>query len=184
VPVSAAVGVVPVEGRGALPFQLYGGESLVALASWALTEAEVELLDLTASWADVQARGCALVIHDPLCPATPVPFLRSVVERAGTDPAVLVGVRPVTDTVRRVADGVLAETVDRRGLVGVASPVVLPAAVVADLTEWPDLTDLAPLVEGLAERFRVDLVDAPPLARRLADASDLVLLEGLAGPPA
>jgi 2-C-methyl-D-erythritol 4-phosphate cytidylyltransferase len=176
-----AVGVVPVEGRGSLPFLLYGGESLVALASWALTEAEVQLLDHGTSWAQVQDHGTALVIHDPLCPATPVPYLRALVERARTGPAVLVGVRPVTDTVKRLADGALGEAVDRRDLVSVASPVVLPAAVVADLPEWPDLTDLAALVERLAERFVVELVDAPPAARRLADASDLALLEALTG---
>lgn len=178
-----AVGVVPTEGRGSLPFLLYGGESLLALASWALTEAEVQLLDHNAAWTQVQAHEAALVIHDPLCPATPVPYLRSLVRRAGTDPAVLVGVRPVTDTVRRVADGALTETVDRRELVSVASPVVLPAAVVAELPDWPDLTDPAALVERLAERFAVVLVDAPPLARRLADDTDLALLEALAGPP-
>ena len=43
-----AVGVVPVEGRGSMPFALLHGESLVAVASWALGEAGVELLDFTA----------------------------------------------------------------------------------------------------------------------------------------
>ena len=93
------VGVVPVEGRGSLPFALLHGESLVAVASWALGEAGVELLDFTASWADVQARGTALVVHDPLCPGTPADFLREVVA-AAADGRVVVGVRPVTDTVQ------------------------------------------------------------------------------------
>ena len=48
---------MPVEGRGSLPFALLHGESLVAVASWALGEAGVELLDFTASWADVAGAG-------------------------------------------------------------------------------------------------------------------------------
>ena len=67
-----AVGWVPVDGRGSMPYALLHGESLVAVASWALGDAGVELLDFTADWADVQARETALVVHDPLCPGTPV----------------------------------------------------------------------------------------------------------------
>ena len=50
------VGLVPVEGRGSLPFALLHGESLVAVASWAVGEAGVDLLDFTASWPDLLAR--------------------------------------------------------------------------------------------------------------------------------
>ena len=66
---------MPVEGRGSLPFALLHGESLVAVASWALGEAGVELLDFTAPWADVAGPGSRLVVHDPLCPGTPAAFL-------------------------------------------------------------------------------------------------------------
>src|ERR687885_148564 len=44
------VGVVPTDGRGSWPFALLHGESLVAVASWALAEAGVGLADFTASW--------------------------------------------------------------------------------------------------------------------------------------
>ncbi|MCA1656214.1 MAG: hypothetical protein LC713_00590, partial [Actinobacteria bacterium] len=88
--------MVPVDGRGSLPFALLHGESLVAVASWALAEAGVQLLDFTTSWVAVQARGLPLVVHDPLCAGTPVGFLRQAVALAA-DGAVVVGVRPVTD---------------------------------------------------------------------------------------
>jgi 2-C-methyl-D-erythritol 4-phosphate cytidylyltransferase len=176
------VGIVPVDDRGALPFALLHGESLVAVASWALGEAGVELLDFNVSWADVQARGVDLVVHDPLCPATPVTFLADAVEAAETG-SVVVGVRPVTDTVKRVDGEVLGETVDRAGLVAVVSPVVIPAAVVATLPDWPELDDLAALVEKLAAEHDVVLLDAPATARRVADESDLRLLEALADLP-
>jgi 2-C-methyl-D-erythritol 4-phosphate cytidylyltransferase len=173
-----AVGIVPVEGRGSLPFALLDGEPLVAVASWALGEAGVELLDFTAAWVDVQARDAAVVVHDPLCPGTPSEFLARAVEAA--DGTVVVGVRPVTDTVKQVADGVVGETVDRDGLFLVASPVVLPPAVVASLPEPPPLEDLAALVAQLREEREITYLEAPPEARRVADESDLLLLQHLA----
>lgn len=178
--ISTAVGIVPVEGRGSMPFAMLHGESLVAVASWALEDAGVELLDFTAAWSDVQARDAALVLHDPLCPGTPAEFLARAVE-AAADGAVVVGVRPVTDTVKTIDDGVLGDTVDREGLVEVASPVVLPATVVAALSEQPVLDDFAELVALLRERHEVTLMEAPPQARRVADESDLRLVEQLAG---
>ena len=175
---SRAVGIVPVEGRGSLPFTLLDGEPLVAVASWALGEAGVELLDFTTAWMDVQARDAAVVVHDPLCPGTPPEFLARAVEAA--DGPVVVGVRPVTDTVKRVEDGLIGETVDRDDLFVVASPVVLPAAVVASLPELPPLEDLAALVALLREDREVTYLEAPPEARRIADESDLLLLRDLA----
>ena len=173
---------MPVEGRGSLPFALLHGESLVAVASWALGEAGVDLLDFTASWTDVLAREASLVVHDPLCAGTPVGFLREAIE-AATGGSVVVGVRPVTDTVRSVDDeGVLGETADRSSLVAVASPVVIPPDVLATLSELPPVDDLADLVVALRERHEVLFVEAPPSARRIGDESDLRLLESLTRP--
>jgi 2-C-methyl-D-erythritol 4-phosphate cytidylyltransferase len=174
-------GVVPVDGRGTLPFALLHGEPLVAVASWALERADVELVDFTDRWDDVApAIGC-LVLHDPLCPLTPVSFLRSCIDRARADGAVVVGVRPVTDTLKTVSeDGAVGATVDRDELWAVCSPVVLPAAVLARLDDWPETADLARLVERLRERVPVTVLEAPPLARRVADESDLALLEAAA----
>ena len=172
-----AVGVVPTEGRGSLPFALLHNEALVAVASWALGEAGVELLDFTAPWSEVVERGLPLVVHDPLCPGTPVHFLRTAVAESAASGAVLVGVRPVTDTVKHLDGGVVGETVDRAALVAVASPVVLPAAVVAGLDDWPDLDDVPAFVDRLRGAYPVTFLEAPAEARRVADESDVRLLE-------
>jgi 2-C-methyl-D-erythritol 4-phosphate cytidylyltransferase len=177
-----AAGWVPLEGRGSLPYALLHGESLVAVATWSLEEAGVELLDFTAPWADVQARGTALVLHDPLCPGTPASFIARAVEAATSGDTVVAGVRPVTDTVKRVEGEVLGETVDRAGLVAVASPVVLPASVVAGLDALPVSDDLADLVAGLRAEHEVLLLEAPPEGRRVSDESDLRLVEALGAP--
>jgi 2-C-methyl-D-erythritol 4-phosphate cytidylyltransferase len=178
------VGIVPVEGRGSMPFALLHGESLVAVASWALGEAGVRLLDFTTTWDQVLHSAGALVIHDPLCPGTPVTFIAEAVRLSAERGTIVVGARPVTDTVRTAdAEGALGATVDRSGLLGVTSPVVLPAAVLAALPvlpsvdDLPGLGDLADLVSTLREHHDVVFLDAPPQARRVEDASDLRLLE-------
>jgi len=178
--VSQAVGFVPVDGRGSMPFALLHGESLVAVASWALGEAGVALLDFTTDWAAVQALEATLVVHDPLCAGTPVTFLAEAVRVAEADGVVVAGSRPVTDTVKEVDDsGVLGRTLDREALRAVTSPVVLPAGVVAALPALPSTDDLADLVATLAEQHEVVFLEAPASGRRVVDASDVRLLEAL-----
>jgi 2-C-methyl-D-erythritol 4-phosphate cytidylyltransferase len=179
----APLGVVPLAGRGSLPFALVHGESLVAAATWALGEAGIEVFDLGTTFEQVRGADRALVVHDPLCPLTPPGFLDEAVAECEATGAVVVGVRPVTDTVKEYdapseGPGLLGRTHPREELMSVASPVVLPPAVVAALDE-PDVTDLAVWVAGLAERFPVRFLPAPALARRVVSTDDVVVLEGL-----
>jgi len=130
-----ALGFVPTDGRGSLPFILLRNEPLVSVASWATGEAEVELLDFNVAWVDVAARGLPLLLHDPLCPLTPPHFLRELIERAEASGTVTVGVHEVTDTVKEIdAAGTVGDTVARDRLWQVASPVVLPSPVGAEQT--------------------------------------------------
>lgn len=160
-----------------MPFALLHGESLVAVASWALGEAGVLLLDFDLTWHDVQVLDRALVVHDPLCPMTPVEFLREAVAEAVEHDTVVVGVHPVTDPLRAVHDGPVAGARGREGLWAVASPVVLPASLVAALDSWPDTDDLAGLVARLREALPVRFLEAPALARRVEDVASVALLE-------
>lgn len=163
-----------------MPFAMIDGEPLVALAAYALADAGVELLDFNVMFSDVQGLGRALVLHDPLCPLTPISFLREALAVAELDDVVVVGVHPVTDTIKSVSAGVVGVTVDREGLWSVTSPVVLPAHVVAELDDWPDADDFPALVGSLRERYDVRFLEAPALARRVDDESSIALLEALA----
>ena len=96
------------------------------------------------------------------------------------------GVRPVTDTVKVVADGaagqVVGETLDRDALLAVASPLVVPAAVLASLARWPS-TDLARAVADLAAAgHAVETLEAPPEGRRVSSPDDVRLLDALTAP--
>jgi 2-C-methyl-D-erythritol 4-phosphate cytidylyltransferase len=174
----APLGWVPVEGRGSLPFALVHGESLVAAASWALGEAGIVLYDASVPFAEVRRSGRGLVLHDPLCPLTPVGFLVDAAERCADTGAVVVGFRPVTDTIKRTDGDRLAETVDRADLRAVASPVVIPPDVLVGL-ERLDAGDFPTLVAALSATTDLVWLEAPALARRVRDEADLADLEAL-----
>jgi 2-C-methyl-D-erythritol 4-phosphate cytidylyltransferase len=173
-----ALGSVVEQDRGTLPFALIHGEALVACAAWALGASGVTPVDSTIPWESLAEAGEPFVLHDALCPMTPPEFIAACVARALEHACVVVGVRPVTDTVKVVADGLVGETVDRASLVAVASPVVLPAEVVAALDGLPSY-DFVELVATLRTRFPVELVEAPPASRRVGSEDDLRVLEGL-----
>ena len=115
------------------------------------------------------------MLHDALCPITPPAFVVECVRRAVAADVPVAGVRPVTDTVKQVADGRVGATVDRDGLVALAAPVVLPARVVGSLDAAPG-PDLVALVQSLPD---VELVEAPPAGRAVASLDDVRLLEAL-----
>jgi 2-C-methyl-D-erythritol 4-phosphate cytidylyltransferase len=176
------LGVVLESGRGSLPFSLLHGEALVACAAWAMGEAGVRLLDLGTPWEDVVDSGAPLVWHDALCPMAPPEFLRDCIELARADGVVVVGVLPVTDTVKEIVDGpdgpVVGPTLDRDDLVTVVSPLVIPAPVLGALAGWPS-ADLPAALADLRQVAPVVLVEAPAAARRVTSEEDVRALEAL-----
>lgn len=175
-----AYGVVLDAGRGTLPFALLQGEPLVACAAWALGQTGVDLLDLGTPWEALVDAEEPLVLHDALCPLAPPAFLAACLVAAVEGDRAVLGVRPVTDTVKRVGDdGALGETLDRDGLVAVASPLVLPARLVCTLPD-PGLDgslDLGALAAAIAAQEEIVVALAPAAARRVHDLDDVRLLE-------
>ncbi|HEY3529361.1 MAG TPA: 2-C-methyl-D-erythritol 4-phosphate cytidylyltransferase [Nocardioides sp.] len=179
-----AWGVVVERDRGSLPFALLHGEPLVACAAWAMGEAGIQLLDLTTPWETVRHGGMPLVWHDALCPMAPPDFLAACVRRSVIAGVVVAGVLPVTDTVKEVEESpdgpVVGTTHDRDGLRRLATPLVLPAALVSQLEDWPS-ADLRVALADLRARHEVELMTAPTAARRVHDAVDVAALEALTG---
>jgi hypothetical protein len=153
-----ALGTVVDQDRGSLPYALIHGESLVACASWALGDSGVTLVDYSTTWIGIRAAEEPFVLHDALCPLTPAPFLAScVVQAVETD---------------RVVVGCLTSDSGRE----IASPVVLPASVVAALAEAP-VSDFRALVADLVARFPVEYAESTALGRRVGSLADLAALE-------
>ena len=175
-----ALGMVVDEDRGGLPYALIHGESLIACAAWGLGDSGVTPIDFSTAWAGVVDAGEPFVLHDALCPMTPASFITSCLAVAVESDTVVVAFRPVTDTVKAVADGFVGATIDRATLRQVASPIVLPSSAVLALDELPTW-DFALLASALGERFPVTWVEAPAAARRVASPDDVRLLEALTG---
>lgn len=173
-----ALGWVPTEGRGSLPFALVHGESLVAAASWAVGEAGVQLVDASVSFDQVRRAGRPLLLHDPLCPLTPADFLAQAVTTCLATDQVVVGWREVTDTVKTRVGDVLGATLDRGALRSVTSPVVIPADVLSGLDEL-DSSDLPELVDRLSAIGELHWLAAPAIGRRITGTADLPVLEAL-----
>lgn len=178
-----ALGMVLEAGRGSLPYALIHGEPLVRCAAIALEESGIEPLDPDTDWGDVLAlleQREALVLHDALCPLAPPDFLAACVAQAVAGGEVVVGVRPVTDTIKRIDGGLVGATVDREGLLALCTPVVLPAAIARAV--GPVGADLVALLDRL-RGVPVAAREAPPEARRVDGPEDLRVLEALTGPP-
>lgn len=148
-------------------------------AAWALGDSGVDIVDATVVWEDYVEAARDLVLHDSLCPMTPPTFITTCLEYARSSGHAVVGVRPVTDTVKVVTHDRVGETLDRESIVAVASPLVIPAAVVAGLAERPS-SDLAQAVADLAAAgHRVETLLSPPEGRRVASVEDVRLLDAL-----
>lgn len=177
-----ALGTVLETHRGSLPFELLHGEALVAVAAWGLGESGVTPVDIGTEWEGLADSGEPVVLHDCLCPMTPADFIAECLRESVRRQAVVVGVRPVTDTVKTVDGADALPTVrmgpDREQLLVVTSPVVLPAGVVAALDALPS-DDMGELVAMLAERFPVVTREAPPEGRRVTSPEDVAVLEAL-----
>jgi hypothetical protein len=123
-----------------------------------------------------------LVLHDALCPLLPGAVLRDCIAQVTADSAV-VGLRPVTDTIKQVDDGMVVGTENRNDLAVLASPVVIGPALLDPLAEaFPlagDLAELSAVVERVAGLGEVRRVEVPSVARRLSDRDDVALLECL-----
>ncbi|MCF6379051.1 2-C-methyl-D-erythritol 4-phosphate cytidylyltransferase [Nocardioides KLBMP 9356] len=136
------------------------------------------------TWEGLAASGEDVVLHDALCPMTPPEFIAACLDEARATGDVVVGCRPVTDTVKVVTGARVGETLDRDDLVAITSPLVLPAAVASQLDRQP-ATDLARAVADLAAAGHpIRLLPAPSDGRRVSSVEDVRLLDALTGGPA
>lgn len=108
--------------------------------------------------------GSGQVVVDERCPGVDAGTLRAML-RAVTDGLPRVGVRPVTDTVKRLRDGVVLGTVDRSELLQVTGPLVVPGDIPVVVRE-----SLAATAQWLDDVVTVEMPDA---VRRFADDGDL-----------
>lgn len=172
---SVADGVVLVLPEGSTD-QSYGADRVVAGGA-------TRSFSVRRGLEAVPTDAAVVIVHDAARPlARPALFAAALSALAdGTAHGAICAV-PVSDTLKRIdpATGVVAQTVDRDGLVAVQTPQAFVAATLrrahADDT---DATDDAALVEALGAT--VVVVPGDPLNLKLTTPEDLALAELLLG---
>lgn len=136
---------------------------------------------VAAAFAEVPEEALVVVVHDAARPLLDESVLERLLVPLGEGYDGAVPVRPVADTLKRVRDGAIAETVERDGLVVAQTPQAFLAetlrrALSGDLAR---ATDCASLVERAGGRVAV--VEGDPRLLKVTTKDDLELVESWLG---
>jgi 2-C-methyl-D-erythritol 4-phosphate cytidylyltransferase len=146
---------------------------VVACVTGGATRAE----SVAAALAEVPEEALVVLVHDAARPLVGDGVVERLMAPLGGGFDGAVPVLPVADTLKRVRDGVVEETVDRTGLVSAQTPQAFLAptlrrAFSGDLT---GVTDCASLVERAGGR--VATVEGDPRLLKVTTPDDLALVE-------
>jgi 2-C-methyl-D-erythritol 4-phosphate cytidylyltransferase len=127
--------------------------------------------------AEVPEGAGAIVVHDAARPLISDEVIERVLAPLGQGFDGAVPALPVADTIKRVAGGVVAETLRRDELVAVQTPQAFVADALRSAVagEISDASDCASLVE--ARGGRVKVVDGDRRLLKVTSAEDLALVE-------
>jgi 2-C-methyl-D-erythritol 4-phosphate cytidylyltransferase / 2-C-methyl-D-erythritol 2,4-cyclodiphosphate synthase len=142
--------VVPAEWEE--PATLLADELVAGKVAAAVPGGETRALSVAAGLDVVAADAEAILVHDAARPFASAELIDRLLEALATHPGAVPAV-PVTDTVKRVSDGRVAETLDRSELRAVQTPQAFRAdalrrAYAAPAATLRDATDCASLVEA------------------------------------
>lgn len=135
-----------------------------------------------AGLSEVDPQAAVIVVHDAARPLADEALLTRVLEGLSGGAAGVVPALPVSDTIKRVRDGTVAETLDRSQLWAAQTPQAFLAASLRAAYERPAealavATDCAGLVE--AAGMTVAVVDGSPTNVKLTGPADLRAAEAL-----
>lgn len=132
-----------------------------------------------AGMAAVPAEASVILVHDAARPLASAALFAAVVEALGEEGVDgIIPVVPVSDTLKRTAEGQVWSTVDRAGIVSVQTPQAFEAATLrAAHAEGGEATDDAGLLEALGAT--VHTVPGEPRNFKLTHPDDLVMAEAL-----
>ena len=120
-----------------------------------VTGGDSRTASVRAGVAEVPDDAAVILVHDAARPLLPDEVIGRLIGALGEGYDGAVPVLPVTDTVKRVRDGVVDETLVRDGLVSVQTPQAFTApALRAALAAGAEGSDCASLVEANGGRIR------------------------------
>jgi 2-C-methyl-D-erythritol 4-phosphate cytidylyltransferase len=145
---------------------------VVACAAGGATRADSVLAGVS----EVSEDAAVIVVHDAARPVLPDEVLGRVLTALNEGWDGVVPALPLADTVKRVRDGQIVETLPREELVAAQTPQAFVAPVLRNAVagELAGATDCASLVE--AQGGRVTTVAGDPRLLKVTDAADLELV--------
>lgn len=121
-----------------------------------------------------------VLVHDAARPLVSVEDIRSVIEAAAKSGAACLA-SPVADTIKRVANGEIRETIDRSSLMSAQTPqgfrVELLRRAFATVADVDNATDECTLVESLGERVSIVAATSPNM--KITTQDDVRIAEAL-----
>jgi 2-C-methyl-D-erythritol 4-phosphate cytidylyltransferase len=151
--IDAVVVVAPAEWEE--PAILLAEEVGASKVTACVTGGATRTASVRAGVAEVPADATVILVHDAARPLLPDEVIGRLIGALGEGHDGAVPVLPVTDTVKRVRDGVVDETVRRDELVTVQTPQAFNAAALrAALAAGTEGPDCASLVEANGGRIR------------------------------
>ncbi|MBA3433782.1 MAG: 2-C-methyl-D-erythritol 4-phosphate cytidylyltransferase [Actinobacteria bacterium] len=165
------------------PAILLAEELAVAKVVSCVTAGDTRAESVRAALADVPVEALAILVHDAARPLVDDAVIERVLGQLGEGFDGAVPALPVSDTLKRVVQGVVVETVSRDGLVAAQTPQAFLAPVLrrAFRGDVSGATDCASLVEHAGGRVAV--VEGDSRLRKVTTADDLVLVESLLSAP-
>ena len=132
---------------------------------------------MAAALAEVPEEALVVLVHDAARPLVDDAVVERLLAPRGEGFDGVVPVLPVSDTLKRVRDGVVEETVDRTGLAAAQTPQAFIAPVLrrAFAGNLAGATDCASLVERMGGRIAV--VDGEQRLLKITTSADLALVE-------
>lgn len=157
-----------------------GGEMPLIAGALAVPGGETRSDSVRAGLAAVPGDATVVCVHDAARPLATRALFTAVIRAVGEGADAAVPVLAVVDTVKRVEDGVVVETVPRDGLYVVQTPQAFDAAALrAAHANGAQGTDDAALVE--AAGGKVVVVEGEARNLKLTVAADVEILEALLG---
>jgi 2-C-methyl-D-erythritol 4-phosphate cytidylyltransferase len=158
------------------PAILLAEEIGAAKVSACVTGGESRTASVRAGLADVPDDAAVIVVHDAARPLLPDEVVGRVIDALGRGFDGAVPALPVTDTVKRVRDGVVEETIPREELVAVQTPQAFVAPVLRAALAAGEGSDCASLVER--NGGRVTVVEGDERLLKVTSRADLERVAG------
>jgi 2-C-methyl-D-erythritol 4-phosphate cytidylyltransferase len=161
------------------PCILVAEEIAAGKVAKAVTGGETRSESVRAALAEVPEDATVVLVHDAARPLITSEVIERVITALGDGWDGAVPVLPVADTIKRIDGDLVAETIDRKGLVTAQTPQVFVAPTLRDAFSTlqqtvTKSTDCASLVESNGGRVRA--VEGDPRLLKVTTPADLALV--------